>query len=290
MTNEKDFVWVECPIGYSVLAEENPGHYWYIGDEEEVVIPEKIKNEKLVSYFRMFSSLGQDLEDGSEIPLMKKKVRKIKANSKDVLSTEDMFSFLETEELDLSEMKIPNVLNMNSMFSFAKIKRIDISGLNTEKVKDATEMFFYCDMEEINSSTLVFNKDTIVKDIFEGDFSLDILNLSNLNLQVLKKILHEYELYNVKIKPKHSILELKDAGEKIEFALIFESGYNYYLDGILDSFAENDDSPIGLLSLYNLKDYIYMENLEEITIPVTINLKEIRKDIMKKNGKIAFEC
>lgn len=101
------------------------GYYHYIGNKTTVVIPEKIHNDTVIHYYKMFEGTS---------------VSKVISNNI-VGSMSLMFYNSTAEYLDLSEFNTTTAWEMDSMFESAEAKTIDISGFDTSKVKTMIQMF-----------------------------------------------------------------------------------------------------------------------------------------------------
>lgn len=132
------YKWVPYILGYEVPSQSEPGYYMYIGSGiENVEIPNTINGDKITSYYRMFANSPSDLKI-------------VISKNKEVTNMSEMFSYSQSEDLDVSRIDTSNVLSMDNMFQGAKSKNLDISNWNTSNVKNMRYMFYSGEQETID--------------------------------------------------------------------------------------------------------------------------------------------
>ena len=148
------------------------GNFKYIGDDDYVEIPHKIKGVNVTSYQKMFEWTN---------------VRGVKSTNKNITDMSYMFYSLQSETLDVSQLDTTNVANMGYMFSARSsegndtmLKRMDLSKFYTGKVKHMYNMFGYSLIENLDLSSFDTTNVTSMGYMFRGAYSKTI-DLSSFN-------------------------------------------------------------------------------------------------------------
>ena len=109
------------------------GNWIYIGEAEEVEIPQKIGGETLTKTMFMFSPMKGATN-----------VTKVVLKENNVTDMASMFNGCEATSLDLSSFDTSSVTNMASMFHGCKLFNKDISSWNVSNVTNMSCMFNGC--------------------------------------------------------------------------------------------------------------------------------------------------
>jgi prepilin-type N-terminal cleavage/methylation domain-containing protein len=153
-TND-DFEWVSFSYGnaYTARNENGRGYYKYVGDDEYVVIPNKINGNLMTSYYFMFKNSDETLKgvasNNPNITSMKHMFYESLASSLDLsnLNTSNvttmlgMFRSSSVNTLDLTDWNTANVISMGYMFADIPATSLNVSGLDTSKVRSMSSMF-----------------------------------------------------------------------------------------------------------------------------------------------------
>ena len=138
VATDVDFTWTDDPEGYTVQG-KGVGYYKYTGSKTSVVIPEKIADHKLTSYYRMF---------------YQSPVIKVISYNTGINSTRLMFEYSQGENLDLSKLNVEDVSDFHGMFKQSSLKSLDISNFNTSNAVDMSYMFHYSRADALNIAHL----------------------------------------------------------------------------------------------------------------------------------------
>ncbi|NLN50889.1 MAG: BspA family leucine-rich repeat surface protein [Acholeplasmataceae bacterium] len=150
------------PAKYEIASDQDFitnyfGDIIYVGDAEFVIIPEYIKETKLISTQGKSSHLFEQRPNikgvyfvGSKNIIEMSKLFKnnesedLELQYLDTSNVKEMVSMFEHSQattLDLSLFDTSNVTNMEAMFAFSQATALDLSSFDTRNVKDMTSMF-----------------------------------------------------------------------------------------------------------------------------------------------------
>lgn len=129
-------------------------HWRYTGDKEYIIIPLRIKEELITSYFNMF--LYNDI------------VRGVASNSPHVQSMEHMFWYSSSSELDLRFLNTYSVTNMRNMFGKANAISLDLRSFDTSNVTNMSQMFWGSKANNIDVTSFNTAEVDNMRNMFNG--------------------------------------------------------------------------------------------------------------------------
>ena len=106
------------------------GDFVYIGSDEYVIIPHKIKGITITRTSGMFGSRASIVEG----------VATLEGHS--ITDMTSMFAYSQATTLDLSSFDTSNVHSLRWMFQNSQATTLDLSSFDTSKVNDMTSMFY----------------------------------------------------------------------------------------------------------------------------------------------------
>ena len=125
---------IEIPEGY-VLATDSDfsgdtnGSFKYIGTDEYIVIPNRIKGVAVTSYSGMFMNYA-----GTQL-------KGVASTNRNITDMSIMFNSSQATSLDLSNFNTSSVTNMGDMFNNSQATTLDLSNFDTSNVTDMSYMF-----------------------------------------------------------------------------------------------------------------------------------------------------
>ncbi len=171
---------------------DTDGEFKYIGKDEYVEIPHKIKGVAVTSYKNMFAgtsvkgvkSTNTNVNDTSSM-FFRSQATTLDLSNFDTSNVTNMgYMFNECSNLtslDLSNFKTSNVTKMREMFNNCKsLQTLDLSSFNTSNVTDMTGMFYYCsnlttlDLSSFNTGNVAY-----ISKMFSCCQNLTTLDLSS---------------------------------------------------------------------------------------------------------------
>ncbi len=147
------------------------GEFRYIGNDEYVKIPHKIKGVDVTSYEKMFSD-----SNGAETS----NVKGVKSTNKNVTNMSYMFQGSKAKSIDLSSLDTSGVKDMLGMFSGSEAFDLDLSLFNTSNVEDMSYMFIGSHAKELDLSTFDTSSVKDMLGMFSSSQAID-LDLSSFN-------------------------------------------------------------------------------------------------------------
>lgn len=126
LATDDDFEWRTDgheSLIYEAENEGEPGHYWYVGDDEYVVIPNEIKGHKMTSYYRLFRYADDSLKG-------------VMSTNSDVTVMHRMFGNIKSKSLELKYFDVSNVTDLGYFLSSSGLETIDLSHLNIQNHSD----------------------------------------------------------------------------------------------------------------------------------------------------------
>ena len=145
---------------YYVMATDNDfsgtadGYFVYIGSDEYVAIPHKIKGVTVTSTPNMFGS-GASIVKG---------VATLEGHS--ITSMYNMFQYSQATSLDLSSFNTSNVTNMSSMFGHSQATSLDLSNFDTSNVTIMSTMFYLSKATTLDLSSFDASNVTSMSSMF----------------------------------------------------------------------------------------------------------------------------
>lgn len=152
---------MEIPEGY-VLATDSDfsgttnGSFKYIGTDEHIVIPNRIKGVAVTTYSSMF-----DGYTGTQL-------KGVASFNKNITSISYMFFGSQATSLDLSNFNTSNVTSMSYMFRDSKATTLDLSNFDTSNVTGMIYMFSNSQATSLDLSSFNTSKVTNMNNMFNG--------------------------------------------------------------------------------------------------------------------------
>ena len=171
LATDNDFEFIEGLFGMGdVEYQGKKGYFKYVGSNDYVEVPHVIKGVNVTSYSEMF--------EGST-------VKGVKSTNKNVTRMVSMFSFINTDELNVEELDTSNVTIINNMFFKAQINKIKgINSWDTRNVENMYNVFNGIKINELNLNnwdiSKVKNTDSMFNDAEINSLQIDKWNTSSI--------------------------------------------------------------------------------------------------------------
>lgn len=120
------------------------GYYYYIGEDDYVVIPNEIEGNEVTRTYRMFGAMPEEPKDGeyqTHYGFSQSEVKGVASYSDKITDMSNMFEMSNAGTLDIKHINTVNVEDMSAMFMDTRAQYIDISAFNTPNLKYVNEMF-----------------------------------------------------------------------------------------------------------------------------------------------------